>query len=55
MEIVRWVMSNWMEVLLGSQAMLGGALALALLIPGDQPDKALQSIVNLLSKFSKKK
>lgn len=34
--------------------LLAALLAIALVIPGEQPDKALQAIVDFLSKFSKK-
>lgn len=47
-------MDNWMEMLLGSQALFASLLVLSAIIPGKQPDKALQSIVNLLKKFSRK-
>lgn len=33
---------------------LGSILAIALVIPGDQPDKFLQGAVDILKKFSKK-
>lgn len=35
-------------------ALLAGVIAVAQLIPGDQPEKSLQSIVDFLSKFSRK-
>lgn len=34
--------------------LLSAILAIALVIPGDQPDKFLQGLVDFLSKFSKK-
>jgi len=35
-------------------AFLGGALALALVIPGEQPDKFLKSALKVLEKLSRK-
>ena len=35
-------------------ALLSAVIAVASLIPGDQPEKSLQSVVDILSKFSKK-
>jgi hypothetical protein len=35
-------------------ALLSAVIAVASLIPGDQPEKSLQSVVDVLSKFSKK-
>lgn len=33
---------------------LTGLIGLSMLIPGDQPEKALQSILDVIKKFSKK-
>ena len=35
-------------------AVLTAIIALCMLIPGEQPEKALQGIVDFISKFSKK-
>lgn len=35
-------------------ALLTAVIAIAQLIPGDQPEKSLQAIVDFLAKFSKK-
>jgi hypothetical protein len=35
-------------------ALLSAVIAIASLIPGEQPEKFLQSVVDVLSKFSKK-
>ena len=35
-------------------AILSGVIGISLLIPGEQPEKALQAVVDFLSKFSKK-
>ncbi len=32
----------------------GGLIALFMMIPGEQPEKALQSFVDMISRFSKK-
>jgi len=45
---------NLMEWVMAVQGLLAGALVLALMIPGDQPDKFLTSAVEFLKKFSKK-
>ena len=42
------------DVLSAVVAILSGVIGIALLIPGEQPEKALQGIVDFLSKFSKK-
>jgi hypothetical protein len=35
-------------------ALLGAIIAIAQLIPGEQPEKSLQAVVDFLSKFSRK-
>lgn len=45
---------NWMELLGAATAIVGGVLVISLAIPGEQPDKALQSVLDFLKKFSKK-
>lgn len=52
--MISFLLLHWMELLLGIIALLHAAIALALIIPGDQPEKFLQSIVDFLEKFSKK-
>lgn len=53
-EVLKLVVEKGPEVISAVVALLSGAIAIALLIPGDQPEKALQNIVNLLTKISKK-
>lgn len=54
MEVLNWVMANWQNVLVAVNAVLASLIALFLFIPGDQPEKFLQSCVDFLAKFSKK-
>jgi hypothetical protein len=42
------------EVLGLLSLVLTGLIGLFMLIPGDQPEKALQAVLDLLKKFSKK-
>ena len=60
-EPVSPVSSEWLNVLLQIPMIIGqlvvalsALLAIFLIIPGEQPDKALQAIVDFLKKFSKK-
>lgn len=41
-------------IILASEAVLMALITLFLLIPGDQPEKALQKALDFLAKFSKK-
>lgn len=54
LEIGKWILANYQAVLAGLLAALSGVIAICLIIPGEQPEKALQSVVDFLSKFSKK-
>lgn len=65
---VKYLASNWdvvlgalIALLVGFIALMKAVIGIALLIPGEQPEKFLQSVVDLfqkyvdwLSKFSKK-
>lgn len=54
MQVVNFVLENYQSILSGLVAVLGGVIAISLVIPGDQPEKSLQKVVDFLSKFSKK-
>jgi len=49
-----WMVSAGPEIVSALVALLSGVIAIALLIPGEQPEKALQGVVDFLKKFSKK-
>lgn len=53
-EIVAWVLLNYQIVLSAILAILGGLITIFMLIPGEQPEKALQGLVDFLTKFSRK-
>lgn len=48
------VSQDWLAWLGAITALLGAVIAIAQLIPGEQPEKSLQAIVDFLSKFSRK-
>lgn len=54
MEIVAWLMANYGEIAAALVALVSGVIAVSLLIPGEQPEKALQSVLEVLKKISKK-
>ena len=45
---------DWLAWLGAITALLGAVIAIAQLIPGDQPEKSLQAVLDFLSKFSRK-
>lgn len=52
--IITWVLANWQNTLTAVLALLTSLIGVALIIPGDQPEKFLQGIVDFLTKFSSK-
>lgn len=54
-EILTLVASlNWLEVIGALTTILVGLIALFELIPGEQPEKTLRAVVNVIAKFSRK-
>lgn len=53
-KIVNWLVANYQVCITALVGILSGIIAICMLIPGEQPEKALQGIVDFLSKFSKK-
>jgi hypothetical protein len=45
---------DWLAWLGAITALLTAVIAICQLIPGDQPEKFLQGVVDLISKFSRK-
>ena len=54
LSIVNFVATNYQAIIAGVVGTLSGVIAISLIIPGDQPEKALQSVVDFIAKFSKK-
>jgi hypothetical protein len=54
MEIVNWLMAHGLDVVGALVLLCNAIIAIAVLIPGDQPEKFLQGAVDLLSKISRK-
>lgn len=54
MEIIQNIASNWQSYLGVLTAVLGAAIAVATVIPGDEPERTLQKIVDFISNISRK-
>lgn len=52
--IFNFIALNYQMVLASVVAILTAVIAICLVIPGEQPEKALQGVVDFLTKFSKK-
>ena len=55
LEAIKWLVQFGPEIISGIIAVLSGVIAIALIIPGEQPEKALKGVVAFLEKFSAKK
>lgn len=51
---VKYVAENYEKIISLATGLISAVIGICLLIPGDQPEKALQGIVDFLSKFSRK-
>lgn len=54
MEWLLWFVKNWSIIAGAIASILAGVIAICLLIPGEQPEKFLQSVLNVLKKISNK-
>lgn len=54
MNIINFILENWSAILNAVVGILSGIIVIALMIPGEQPEKALKAVVDFLAKFSKK-
>lgn len=54
LQLIAWATANGPQFISAVVAVLTAVIALCLMIPGDQPEKFLQGIVDFLAKFSKK-
>lgn len=53
-EIGKFIIENYQAIIAAIVALLSGIIAVAMLIPGEQPEKTLKTIVEFIAKFSKK-
>jgi len=54
MPVIQFIMSHGLEIVMAVHGILAALIALFLLIPGEQPEKALQGVVDFIERFSKK-
>lgn len=53
-DVGRFLYNNYDAMILGFSGVCGGLIVLALMVPGDEPEKTLSRIVNGLAKISRK-
>lgn len=54
LSIIKFITSNYQGIISAVVATLTGIISICLFIPGPQPEKFLQGVVDFISKFSKK-
>jgi len=54
MEIITHLLNNWQSYLGVLATVLGAAIAVATIIPGDEPERTLQKIVDFIAQISRK-
>lgn len=55
MNIINFIVAHFSEIVAAVTGLFSAVIIICLMIPGDQPEKFLQSVVDVLEKFSKKK
>jgi len=54
MDLITHVLTNWQQYLGVVTAVLAAAIAVATVIPGDEPENTLQKIVDFIAQISRK-
>jgi hypothetical protein len=52
--VAKYLIANWDTMIASAALFVNGAIALALIIPGAEPERTLSRIANGLSKISRK-
>ncbi len=51
---MEWLVANWMNLVVAVDALLVLLIAVFVMVPGPQPEKAMKSILDLVIKLSRK-
>lgn len=54
LEVGKFLFAHGQELVSGAAAVCAGLVAIFLLIPGEQPEKAIKAVGEFLAKFSRK-
>lgn len=54
LKVFSFIVAHYQEIITSLVAIFTGVIAICLIIPGEQPEKFLQSVVDFISKFSSK-
>lgn len=55
LEIGKWILANYQAIIASIVGLCMALIVIAQMIPGEQPEKFLQGVVDFLAKFSAKK
>lgn len=53
-DVIAWIMANYQTVVAAAVALISGIVAVALIFPGDEPERTLGKVLDVLKKLSKK-
>jgi len=54
MEVITWILENWAGLVTALVGVFSALIAFFMIIPGEEPEKTLQKIVDFISSFSRK-
>lgn len=54
LDLLAWFYANYAALIGAAVVAINALIALFMIIPGEQPEKALKAVVEFLSKFSRK-
>ena len=54
MVIIQYVLGNGGDIIGALSLLISALIAISLLIPGEQPEKALQVVLGIIKRFSRK-
>jgi hypothetical protein len=53
-ELVKWMLMHGPMILEHLEVAILALIAIFMLVPGEQPEKALQAVINVIKRFSRK-
>lgn len=52
MDIINWLLTNYQMILSALVAVISAVMAIAMIVPGPQPEKFLESLLEWINKLS---
>lgn len=54
MNVINFLVENYQAIVAGVMGLISAVIAIALIIPGPEPESTLQKVLDFIAKFSKK-